>query len=144
MRHLDLATIIGDLQKNGHRITRGRTLVLQALLRSKKPKNALELHADITAQQSKINPVTVYRELSFFAEKGIAHMVHLNDGIRRYEIAPSRGHRHHVVCTSCKAVEDVEMGCHGLHAMERTISAKKNFIVQGHALEFYGLCSRCS
>jgi Fur family ferric uptake transcriptional regulator len=90
-----------------------------------------------------MDPVTAYRELSMLQDAGIIEPVTLHDGVRRYSLIPERGHRHRVVCTSCKAVEEVAMPCDVLHAMERRIGRKKKFQIERHSLEFYGRCGSC-
>ncbi len=137
-------TIIKRLQESGHRIGRGRRAVLATLLKSRQPMSALELHTQLVKAKLSADKVTVYRELKFLSDVGIAHPVHLKDNIQRYEIAPESGHKHHLICTTCKTVKDVEMGCDALHAIEKNIGRKTHFKVRGHSLEFYGLCSHCA
>ncbi len=142
MKRLD--SIIQSLRDKGHRIGKGRKAVIAALLKAKQPIAALELHAELVRTKVTADKVTVYRELKFLSEAGIAHPVHLNDNVQRYEIAPEKGHHHHMVCTGCKTVRHVDMSCENLHAIENSIGKKEHFTIQGHSLEFYGLCSRCS
>ena len=142
MKRID--TIIQSLRENGHRMGKGRRADIATLLKTKQPIAALELHAQLLKAKVSADKVTVYRELKFLSDAGIAHTVNLKDNIQRYEIAPESGHKHHLVCTTCKTVKDVEMGCDDLHAIEKSIGKKTHFKVRGHSLEFYGLCSRCA
>lgn len=136
-------TIIQSLRKGGHRISKGRRTIIETLLKTQQPVAALELHALLSKRKLALDKVTVYRELKFLSDVGVAHPVHLKDNIKRYEIAPESGHKHHLVCTSCKTVEGVDVACDDIHAMERNIGKKSNFAIRGHSLEFYGVCSRC-
>lgn len=118
-------------------------MILEALLSIKEPIAALQLHSFLQRQRKVLNKVTIYRELKFLSDLGMVHPVYLKDGVVRYEIAPERGHRHHLVCTICKCVKDVDVECERLHAMEEALAKKNRFTMRGHSLEFYGLCSKC-
>lgn len=142
MNRLD--KILLSLRSKGYRISKGRKIVIEALLMEEEPVETLKLHSKLLSQKKRIDKVTVYRELKFLADVGMVHPVHFNDNIQRYEIAPESGHQHHLVCTSCKTVKNVDMACDVLHAVEKKITNTSNFDVRGHSLEFYGLCSRCS
>ena len=52
-----------------------------------------------------------------------------------------RGHHHHVVCTSCGAVQDLDQ-CAIKDAM-RELSDATGYEVEGHWLELYGRCATC-
>ncbi len=139
-----IETMIGILRKNGYRISKGRQLILSTLFDAQQPMAALDIYTILSQKNIAINKVTVYRELQFFADIGFAHAVYLQDGIKRYEIAPEKGHKHHIVCTACNIVQDVDIACHELHRLEKDICVKNNFTVRGHSLEFYGLCAGCT
>jgi Fur family ferric uptake transcriptional regulator len=136
------STILTALKKNGHRITTARKSIIEAMLTMQKPCSALEMHAVLSEKGLTTNKVTVYRELGFLEREGVVHDVTFNDGVKRYELA-SEAHRHHLICTECKAIQDVEMD-HDLDGIERKIRKEKSFTVRSHSLEFYGLCARCA
>ena len=139
-----LDNMIGALRKAGHRITKGRKNILRELLKIEEPIAALDMHKRCRKSE-KIDKVTVYREFAFLSSIGMVHcMTFSSDGIKRYQLAPAHGHKHHLVCTACKTVKNVQMGCEDLHAIEQKISKEKNFSIQNHTLEFYGLCAKCA
>lgn len=135
-------TIIGSLKAKGHRITKARIAIADLLMKHDAPVSAAEVHMLLKKQGLTTNTVTVYRELAFLESEGHLHGVKFNDGTKRYCLA-STGHHHHLVCTGCDAVQDIEMD-HDLDAIEKQICKEKAFRVQSHALEFYGLCAKCS
>lgn len=135
------AAILSALKQAGHRLTTARKALVRALLAAKTPLGATEMHAVLHKKGLATNKVTVYRELAFLEEQGVAHAVTFKDGTRRYEIAPD-DHRHHLICTSCASVQDVAMD-HDLDQVEQKIRTEKSFTVQSHSLEFYGLCGKC-
>jgi Fur family ferric uptake transcriptional regulator len=50
-------------------------------------------------------------------------------------------HHHHLVCTSCQRVEDVDETI--LRPVLRGIRDRHDFQVDHERLDFYGLCARC-
>jgi Fe2+ or Zn2+ uptake regulation protein len=81
---------------------------------------------------------------------GVVAKLHFGDGRSRYELLESltkSGHHHHLVCSICKRVinyddfasEELEL----LKKVERKLSKKHGFHIMGHAIQFYGKCSRC-
>jgi len=66
--------------------------------------------------------------------------VEFGEGKYRYEFKTNH-HHHHLVCTSCGRVQDVEANV--VEKLENEIQKNKNFKVQSHSMEFFGLCSAC-
>ncbi len=136
-----LESIIAALKQDGHRITHARKAIVELMLEGNGPMSAAELHVLLQKRGTEVNTVTVYRELAFLEDEGIVHGDTLKDGVKRY-CNTVIGHHHHLVCTGCNAVEDIEME-NDLDSLERKIRKEKSFNVKSHALEFYGLCEKC-
>lgn len=137
-------TVLSSLKLSGYRMSKGRKAIITTLLSVKRPITPLEVYETLKNSPSRVDKVTVYRELKFLSDLGIVHPVRLLDHVQRFEIAPETGHKHHLICTTCKTVKDVDMECADLHSIERDIGQKNQFTVRGHSLEFYGVCSQCS
>ena len=88
-----------------------------------------------------IGLVTVYRTLEVLADLDLLCRVHGEDGCRSYLMRRPSGHHHHIVCSSCGEVADFE-GC-DLSQLQRRLSAETGFRIQGHLLEFNGVCRDC-
>ncbi len=134
--------ILSLLKKKGHRMTMARQAIARMIVRAKKPLSAADIHSLLSKESSHPNLVTVYRELAFLEKEGVLRSMKLKDGVKRYCNA-AKGHHHHLVCTNCDTVKDVDMSCYDLHAVERTLAKKNKFSIKSHSLEFYGLCSNC-
>lgn len=132
------APILSALKEKGYRMTSSRQAILKAVLKQKKPFSAWELHALV----KDVDKVTVYRELQVLEKEGVLQGAKFQDGTKRYCLA-SHGHHHHLICTSCSDVQDVEME-DDLTAIEKKIRKEKKFAVTQHTLEFYGLCNKCA
>lgn len=125
------------LRKNGLRATPQRIALLRALERAHKPQTAEELHAKTDADL-----VTIYRNLQSLAAAGVVREVRFKDASVRYEL--SHGHHHHIVCTSCGVIEELE-SCDTSSLDRQTLEASKKFSrINEHALEFFGLCKSCA
>jgi Fe2+ or Zn2+ uptake regulation protein len=125
------------LRSNGLRATPQRIALLRALERAHKPLTAEELHAKTNADL-----VTVYRNLQSLVKAHVVHEVRFKDASVRYEL--SHGHHHHIVCTSCGVIEELE-SCNtsplDRHALEKS---KKFTLINEHSLEFFGICRSCA
>ncbi len=141
MTSLTPAKALKLLRDAGHRITDARESIVTLLLRSKTPLSAADVLERLKKTGTRVNRVTVYRELSFLEKERIVESVQFQDGIKRYSRAD--GHRHHLICTECRRVEQVELP-HDLDTVEKRISRKTAFTILRHELEFYGHCRRCA
>jgi Fur family ferric uptake transcriptional regulator len=115
-----------------------RIRILELLGDSPFPLSAGEVHARLGDDGPDL--VTVYRTLERFAQVALARAVRLDDGVRRFEPA-DRIHHHHLVCTECGRVEDLD-ACLSAPLEERALE-KHGFRVARHNLEFFGTCKRC-
>jgi Fe2+ or Zn2+ uptake regulation protein len=83
---------------------------------------------------------TVYRTIKTLQDLGYLKWVHDQSGEHRF-VASRPGHSHMLVCRSCFKV--VEFGDCDLSVMEKLIATQTGFTVEGHHLEFFGLCPDC-
>jgi Fur family ferric uptake transcriptional regulator len=125
----------------GTRTTAARRLLAQALARSPLPRTAAELLAEVR-RHSPVHKTTVYRNLDELVELGEVAAVSFNDGVARYESAV-RPHHHHVVCTACRRVEDVQVDEAALARAQQLLARRTEFAIKFHCLEFFGLCRSC-
>jgi Fe2+ or Zn2+ uptake regulation protein len=136
--------LIEALRTKGFRITKIRQSMIEALVAARQPISAPQLLEQVAQQHPSVNKTTIYRELDFLADNKILSEIDILDGMKRYEILHPDHHHHHLVCTSCKDIQCVEVPHHDLHALEGSIQKTHNFTVQSHVLEFFGLCAKCS
>lgn len=88
-----------------------------------------------------VNKTTIYRQLDALRLAGLVSDVRFTDRKIRYELT-SRGHHHHLVCTTCNSVSDVTL-TEDLEGLASQTAAKKRFLITSHYLEFFGLCQNC-
>ena len=118
------------------RATPKRVALLSALQSARSPRTAEELHKAV-----KSDLVTIYRNLQSLVGAGIVSEVRFKDSSVRYELA--HGHHHHIVCTGCGAVEELD-GCDNSPLESQALRASERFSrIEEHALEFFGVCKSC-
>jgi Fur family ferric uptake transcriptional regulator len=137
----DQLTELGNaLQQKGFRLTQSRRHILSALLSSEGHITADDLYEFIHQEQPNIGRMSVYRTLDLLSELGLIRPVYQGTGAAHY-ILIDDGHHHHLVCSICGTVIEVD-NC-AVKKVEKSISRSHNFEVQGHLLEFFGRCADC-
>ena len=127
------------------RYTAGRARVVRLIEAARGPRSAAELHA---VTRSDVPLSSLYRTLNVLGEAGVLERSHGTDGVARFELAEwLRGHHHHLVCTTCGSVEDVDVGPRDeklLGALADRIAASQGFHAGGHRIDVEGICGRCA
>ncbi|MBI2426223.1 MAG: transcriptional repressor [Candidatus Kerfeldbacteria bacterium] len=129
------------LKNAGFKVTDTRRLVLEIFLATHKP---LSIHGVLEkTKRGSVNQATVYRIVEAFIAAGVLRRVDLQHEHAHYELTDEDDH-HHIICTSCGKVEDVDG--HGDEAFKTDLLRKsKEFAtITTHALEFYGICKTCA
>ena len=126
-----------QLKTGGLKITAARLDLLDSLKHAKKPLSVKEIARDLGGSDL----VTLYRNIESLENLGVIKQINLKDRQSYYELAGGR-HHHHLVCTSCGKLADVEI---------TELDLKPNFLknhgfakVTDHSLEFFGLCNSCN
>ncbi|HEY9061679.1 MAG TPA: transcriptional repressor [Pseudobacteroides sp.] len=133
------------LKEKGCKLTLQRQIILDIIGScQEKHLSAEEIHDMVKKSNPDIGLATVYRTMLLFNEIGIVHKLDLDDGLGRYELNRQKSsHRHHhLICTSCNAVIEVEEDL--LESLEQQILNEHGFIVKDHRVKFYGICSMCT
>lgn len=134
--------LVSALRTQGHKITKNRVSILEFLSNQKKPVSADLVLEHIQNEHQSAHKTTIYRELEFLLVQNFIKEVEFGDGKKRYEIAINRPHHHHVVCVSCKRVEDIPLE-ENLSVQEKKIEEITNFKLTSHMIEFFGKCESC-
>ncbi len=133
-----LSAAFARLQSRGHRLTRPRRLIVEALFGQCRAVTAAELHGLLA--DSGVNLATVYRTLETLTEIGLADTV-ARPGAERQYVACSLDHHHHLICTRCGRVERLDECVVG--PLQALVEAQTNFVIEEHILEFRGRCATC-
>jgi Fur family transcriptional regulator, stress-responsive regulator len=136
---MDTAQLEGALRSAGLRVTQGRLAVLDALERLP--------HADADTVFRAVLPAlpgtsiqNVHNVLGDLTAVGMLRRIEPAGSPARYERRTGDNH-HHVVCTSCGAVADVD--CVVGHAPCLHPGDAAGFAVNTAEVTFWGLCPSC-
>ena len=132
----ELERITLKLEALGHRVTASRRAVLAAVLQQQKTFTV----DDLIHRCRGAGRATVFRTVRLLTHLGVVCRVLLEDGSLHYRLS-ERGHHHHLVCTSCGAVEDLDT-C-AVTDLVRDLSLSSGYEIDGHWLELYGRCATC-
>ena len=133
-------TLEARITARGRRLTKQRVIVAQALTMERQALSAQELYARLHARHPRLGLATVYRALEAQVESGMARRLERPGHVSAY-VACVPEHHHHLVCTSCQEVDDVDETI--VRPMLRVVRERLDFHVDHARLDFYGLCARC-
>ena len=139
---------IGDevsrrLARAGQRWTTGRRRVVDAFAGSAAPLSVQEVHGRVGPS---VPLSSLYRILADLVAARVLIRLEFAEGFARFELDEELAeHHHHLVCTQCGAVVDLE-----LPDLERTIvdtarrlRRRAGFNARAHRVDFFGLCRAC-
>jgi len=134
------ARIPDRMTSQGRRLTRQRVIVAEALASAKRALSAQELYERIQASHPTLGRATVYRALEAQVQDGMASRFERDGHVSAY-IACDAEHHHHLVCTKCQRVEDLDEAA--VAPLLASVGRRHEFQVDHAALDFYGLCRSC-
>lgn len=134
--------ILSRLSDSGFRLTPVRKLVVEYVAGTATPVTAEDFIVFLEDKGLSPNRTTVYRELDFLQAQDVIQELDFGEGKKRYELA-SHAHHHHLICTNCTVIEEVQVRESGLEKQEEQFLKANGFKVTRHMLEFFGLCKNC-
>lgn len=130
------------MAKQGVRLTKNRDVLLEVLHVASGPLSPPMIVKRCHLAGRMVNKTTVYRELDTLMRVGIVQRVMVSDRKQYFELS-ERGHHHHFVCRLCDAVQDVAIVDDLLVHQARQLGRQLSFVIEEHAVEFYGRCAAC-
>ncbi|MEW5737048.1 MAG: transcriptional repressor [Thermodesulfobacteriota bacterium] len=120
-------------------MTRQRKVILEELCKVRSHPTADQIYEMVRRKLPHISLATVYRNLDVLSEAGSILKLEMGGSQRRYD-GDTSDHCH-ARCTQCGAIAD-------LPALPVSVPKvpemqAKGFSIQGHRLEFFGLCPSC-
>ncbi len=132
--------VVEVLRRHGHRVTRARTAVWDALRAADTHATADELATEARRRAPGTNLASVYRALALFAELGLAREVHLGDDAGRWEVSHPDD-AFHLVCEECGRVDHHAGDLVG--QVRDHLTAEHGFVPSSIDLTVAGRCSDC-
>jgi Fur family ferric uptake transcriptional regulator len=126
------------------RNTRPRKLIADRLIehaRSATDFTVEDLWQELRQVESHIGRATVYRSVEKLVNMGLLARIEFADGTHHYRVCGGNEHHHHLTCTQCHRVVDIDV-C--LPADQfATIGNQADFVIEGHSLTLFGRCRNC-
>jgi len=124
----------------GHRVTRQRALILEAICAGNGHTPFGEIYARVQQSDRTVDRSTVYRAVRLFVDLGVVVAADTGDGEICYEVARLAPH-HHLVCRHCGG--EWEIGDQAMHAMIAEVATHHDFQVDTDHLVLFGQCASC-
>ena len=134
-----LVQAIAMLHQARHRVTQPRVAILKTLIDHDGPIKIEDIHHKVEAHNCDL--ATVYRCIAAFEKIGIVRRCFFPDGSSLFEFAVGGEHHHHIICTSCQKVENLDVCV--VAGLERLVH-DRGYSNVSHMLEFFGTCEKCS
>ncbi len=138
-----LEPCLKKLESHAVRRTENRAAILNVLHAAQGPLAPPDIVQRCHASGRLANKTTVYRELERMERAGVVHKVMVSDRKQYFELT-ERGHHHHFVCRECDQVFDIALNDLTLLRQVTRIGEQLGFMIQTHAIEFYGRCKKCT
>ena len=133
--------IVKRLSEKGYRMTPQRLMIVSAIEDSDGHISAEEIYTQVVAKYPHVNISTVYRTLELLKQLGLVTETDFGEGRVRYHPA-GKGHHHHLVCTGCGAVIDLDES--SLSSLKGMLLREYKFRADLRHLAIFGRCDRCS
>jgi Fur family ferric uptake transcriptional regulator len=132
------------LATRGLRLTQERSVILDEVFSSHLHFDGDELATRLAARPGavRVSRATVYRTLRLMVEAGLLRRVARPNGREVYEHDYGYPQHDHFICRVCGQLIEFQNGA--ISEILDEVAAKNSFLVSGHRLEVYGLCSKCS
>lgn len=126
--------------KRGLAATHQRQVIYEAIVAAPGHYSAEQIFSGVRKRIPSISLATVYNNLKLFVEHGLLREVspHTSTLMVEGNLEP----HHHLVCTRCKAVQDVEGDFINYKKLSR--QAPRGFDLTQPLVEVFGICRRCS
>ncbi|MEP7041020.1 MAG: Fur family transcriptional regulator [Chloroflexota bacterium] len=124
----------------GERVTRQRLLVADALAAAGRRLTAEQLYRSLRRREPAIGRATVFRTLETLVEAGVARRLELDGHVYAY-VACLPAHHHHIACTRCGRVEEIDEAY--VTPIAERLALELGFEIDDARLDFYGRCATC-
>lgn len=125
--------------EHGLTATHQRQILFEVLMSMTGHPSPEEVYAKVKRRIPSVSLATVYKNIHLFIESGMFREVSLHHGSLRVEV--NRRPHHHLVCTVCRSISDIDEKELGLLQKPRKLSG--GFLVERYAVDVLGLCPAC-
>jgi len=125
--------------KFGLAATHQRQVIYEAIVGAPGHYSPEQVYADVRRRVPSVSLATVYKNLRLFVDHGLLREVTPHAPVLRVDgnLEP----HHHLVCTRCKSVQDIEGDFVDFKRLSRQVP--DGFDLMQPLIEVFGLCQRC-
>jgi Fur family peroxide stress response transcriptional regulator len=135
---------VADLRERCHQaglsLTHQRLVIYEQLMKMGDHPAPEAVFERVRKKIPSLSLATVYNNIKIFVEHGLLRELSVHHGSLRLE--SNLDPHHHLVCTQCKAIEDIEES--DIQPIRLKKALPKGFTVHRFSVEVLGLCSSCS
>ena len=139
--HVEIAA---RLKRDGQRYTPNRRALVEILRDAKQPQAI----PDILRAKPELPQSSAYRNLTVLERSHVVRRVVTGEDFAHFELVEDlTEHHHHLVCSNCGRVEDVEIPSGLEQNMEQALDAvadEAGFRTVSHRLDLVGTCRNCA
>lgn len=133
-------TSLEALRERGYRLTPQRMMVLEAIEASEDHISAEEIYTQVHSRYPYLNISTVYRTLELLKEEGLVAETDLGGGRFLYHPV-GKAYHHHLVCSKCGKVRDIEASVFG--KLQDELTRRYGFNAKFEHMAIFGICEEC-
>lgn len=126
-------------RREGLALTVQRRLILETIAGRSDHPSVDQIFEAVKGRVPGISRTTVYRVLETFVRLGIVKRTPNSQDRARFD--PNTTHHHHVVCTKCHKIIDLEPG--GVEGISLPDGKSFGFEIQDYSIHFLGVCDSC-
>ncbi len=124
-------------RSTGLKLTPQRVAIFEYLEGNTKHPSAEDIYEAVKKKYPMISFATVYKTIEALKKRGKLLELTIDPERRRYD--PQTGLHHHLICTKCKKIVDIQID----FRVDLPDDLKGSFKVLGNHIEFYGICPGC-
>lgn len=125
--------------EHGIAVTHQRQVLYEVMQAMEGHPSPEEVYARVKKRVPSISIATVYKNIHLFVESGVFRKMSVHHGSVRVEMNEER--HHHLVCSRCKAITDIDEVSLGELPKRRTLPG--GFRVERYSVDVIGVCSKC-
>ena len=128
------------LRQHGYKLTPQRRRVIGAIATTQDHLTPAAIYEKVRLDHPSIGLVTIYRTLDILVKLELICELHAGGSCHSYTISTPE-HHHHLICSDCGEV--IDFTGYDLTQLEQKLFRETGFEIEGHLLEFIGLCQNC-
>ena len=131
--------LIGKYRGKGLKLTPQRLAIIEFLDGNTCHPTADDIFQAVKAKYPTVSLATVYNTIQSLQEMGELQELTINPERKHFD--PNVAPHHHMICTECKAIEDVFEDYSSILGLPSKV--RKGFKITGNHVNFYGQCVQC-